>query len=181
MFKKLNITFDKPEYNYGTLISEYGYALYEGQKKFKIGYHFCNDYKEMYNVIPEQYRKYFNLEIMDIYGSVTPHIDNSIKATINFYLQTGNAETVFYDLIDENGSLQIKNNGNGYVFTLNSLKKVSSFIANDNDVYILDTSKPHSVNFPKTNPNGYRTAIILQTKKFTYEQVLDMLKETNSI
>jgi hypothetical protein len=102
-------------------------------------------------------------------------------STINFYIKADNCLTQFYEFKSENlTKTQTENQTNGYLFKLDELETVNSFIAEPNDAYLLDVTKPHSV-IPLQITNTHRSAIALQTNKFTFDEVLEMLKETNNV
>jgi hypothetical protein len=96
-------------------------------------------------------------------------------------MKTGSALTQFYTIKNENAiRKQVKNQTNGYMFDIEDLEPTYSFIAESNQAYLLDGSKPHSVLSSETS-NLDRSAIVLQTDRFTFDDVSQMLKETHSI
>jgi hypothetical protein len=140
-----------------------------------------NTVNTIFNIIPERFRKYFYMNIMEISTQVPAHTDSDISCTINFYMKTGSALTQFYTIKNENAiRKQVKNQTNGYMFDIEDLEPTYSFIAESNQAYLLDGSKPHSVLSSETS-NLDRSAIVLQTDRFTFDDVSQMLKETHSI
>ena len=135
----------------------------------------------IFNIIPERFREYFYMNIMEISTQVPAHTDSDIACTINFYMKTGAALTQFYKIKNEKAiRKQVKNQTNGYMFDIEDLEATYIFVAEPNQAYLLDGSKPHSVLSSET-PNLHRSAIVLQSNKFTFDEVSQMLKETNSI
>jgi hypothetical protein len=135
----------------------------------------------IFNIIPVRFRPYFNMLSMEVNTRIPPHTDSRILSTINFYIKADNCLTQFYEFKSENlTKTQTENQTNGYLFKLDELETVNSFIAKPNDAYLLDVTKPHSV-IPLQITNTHRSAIALQTNKFTFDEVLEMLKETNNV
>jgi hypothetical protein len=79
------------------------------------------------------------------------HVDRGRRCSLNIYTKCNDEETCFYD-----------NLGN----------KISSFVAKENDVWLLDVSKPHSVNF---NSAKIRRGITLSFKHASYAKIKDIL------
>lgn len=135
---------------------------------------------DVYKVIPNQYRKFFGLNLMRINSKVPAHTDSIIKTCINFYIATENCITNFHEpIVEYPKTYQIKNQTDGYMFDENDLKKVDSFIAKPNEAWILNVKKPHSV-VPLGGINE-RKAITLATNVFTFEEVCDMLRKTGNL
>jgi hypothetical protein len=140
----------------------------------------CQDKDTIFGSIPTQFRPYFTMKIMEVNTRIPPHTDSRILSTINFYIKTDNCLTQFYKFKSENPTTrQIENQTNGYLFNVEDLETADSFIAESNDAYLLDVSKPHSV-IPLEITNIHRSAIVLQTNRFAFDEVLEMLKETNN-
>ncbi len=136
---------------------------------------------QIFNVIPEHSRKYFGISIMEVNTYIPPHTDSSILVTINFYIKTNGCTTQFFKFKDTNiTKTQIENQTNGFLFNPNDLDSTDRFVAQDNDVYLLDVSKPHSV-IPQSISPVYRTAICLQSRDCNFDDTVKLLQETNSI
>ena len=75
---------------------------------------------------------------------------------------------------------QVENQTDGYLFKVDELETTDSFIAESNDAYLLNVTSPHSV-IPLELTNIHRSAIVLQTNRFTFDEVLEMLKETDNV
>jgi hypothetical protein len=73
--------------------------------------------------------------------------------------------------------MQIANQTNGKLFRIKNLIPEDSFIANTNEVWLLDVSKPHSV-FPvdENQKNIKRIAISLQSSKYSFSDVKNLIK-----
>lgn len=130
----------------------------------------------MLTIIPTEYRKYFTGSTMKINGPyIPPHTDSYRKVGINFYIKTDNAITRFFEKRSDNiETTQVKGQSEGYVFREIDLELKDTFVANDNEVWILDVSNIHSV----INPNGTeRIAYSLSSNVLSYEQTVNILKD----
>jgi hypothetical protein len=142
-------------------------------------------YNDVLSLIPERYRDKFVVLVMKMTGPIGPHTDSGILSTINIYVNPDNCITKFYDIPEntEIDTIQVKNQTNGKVFNANQLLFYGSFVANTHEAWLLNVTKPHSVSSNKeglpTSVN--RTAISIQSKYYSYEQVQEMLKETGYI
>ena len=144
-----------------------------------------NEEQQLFNIIPERYRSDFVLAVMRINITVPPHTDSNIKGTINFYVDTHMCVTQFWKVTTNNpNTFKIANQTNGSMIDPNHLEKVDSFIAEPSDGYLLNVSQPHSV-YPIVGDhdqfNKERVAVSLQCRKYTFEQMYEMLQETGSI
>lgn len=171
-YYKLKGTFDVPIYEeldhivqYGKYITYYNIKVEEKEKYFKV--------------IPTRYRHDFKMNIMKISGAILPHTDSGITTTINFYFKTGRYLTQFYKCKPSPVTYKVENQTNGNLFRVSDLIPTESFIATPGDAWVLDVTKPHSVQ--PINTQEHRLAITLCTKDYTYNQVLDMLTETGYI
>ena len=131
----------------------------------------------LYKILPKKYWDDFYLTVMTINRDIPPHTDSDIVTTINFYLETDDCETVFYEPITiDLEKIQINNQTNGHIYKKEQLKPIGSFIALPMEVWLLDVKKIHSVETTKKNPK--RKAITLHTKIHDYKTVCNMLKES---
>jgi hypothetical protein len=55
---------------------------------------------KLYKVIPERYRKDFQVTRMSINSLLLPHVDNDFITTINFYYEPGEYRTIFFKAKD---------------------------------------------------------------------------------
>ena len=149
MFKKLNINFLVENYTYGDKIVEYGSLVKNNTFLPKIAYHGANGQCKVLleKLIPKQYHDGFKVAIMDINAQVGPHTDSEILVTINHYIQTNDEVTTFYSFKDNIEIVEGKarNQTNGSVFNLLHLVTYGSYTAKENETWILDVTKPHSV------------------------------------
>ena len=172
MFIKLNKLIYIPEYDIKEHVVSYGN---------KISYAVVSTpLNDIFSLVPERYRKDFVLLIMEISGNVPPHTDSKILSTINIYLKSDNCKTIFYEIVTNSPqTTQVKNQTNGKMFDLNSLKSIGEFVAKNNEAWLLDVSIPHSVTSTGSSIN--RIAVCLQSTKHGIDQVKEMLTETGNI
>lgn len=142
-----------------------------------------NNKKYFYQILPEKYRKDFFISHMHIKlhdkKEIPPHTDSGVKSCINFYINTNNEETQFFSIINNGDTTQITNQTDGYIFNRKMLMLEDYFIAQNNEVYLLDVSKPHAIVSKEMHIN--RNAITLQSTNYFFKDVYNMLLETNSI
>jgi hypothetical protein len=134
----------------GPLLVEYGHV---DKKQFTgIKYYDTRQTNPVWSLIKEKARKYWSLSFMEISGSIMPHTDSNAATVINVYGQTNNGVTRFYQPnvahLDKN---KIKNQTNGNIFKLEQLTEIGSFVAKDNDAWLLDVSKIHAVEMQHNN------------------------------
>ena len=177
MFTKLNYEFSKPIY-----------AIIEELKTFvdlnKKGIHYKKvwspEQEKIYDILPKNVWKDFHMSLMTIDREIPPHTDSDINVSINFYIETDNCRTVYYEpKNDELNLFQIKNQTNGFIYKKEQLKEVGSFVAQPMEVWVLNVKKIHSVESDKEEP--FRKAVTLGTRKHNYESVCEMLKETGCL
>ena len=175
MFTKLEHPFEKPIYAVTNQLKDF-----RGEDGKGIDYKliWTPEAQKIYGVLPERYWPDFHLTIMTIDCIIPPHTDTEIITSINFYLQTEGCTTTFYKpKNDITNTVQIKNQTNGQIFYEDDLVEVDSFVAKDNEVWLLDVSQIHGVK----GEFNLRKAITLGTFIHKYEDVLEMLKETNNV
>jgi hypothetical protein len=79
-------------------------------------------------------------------SDLPPHVHTQELCVINFYKKTQNQKTVFYEGIVKKDDSLFSDAGNSYIpLDKNLLSVVEYFVAEDNDVWILDTRQPHAV------------------------------------
>lgn len=126
-------------------------------------------------LIPEQYRRYFDVCWFEINNDyIPPHIDSDVNAVINIYIQTKNATTTFYEKTNLSKPIRVDNQTDGAVYDPNHLNKISSFIAKPYEVWILNVKNPHSVKC-STNDKNIRSAYCIQTSHFSYDDLKRIL------
>lgn len=186
MFKKLKNNIDVGEYTILEQQMNYGYMVdgkFEGLWYALIG---GPATELMKTVIPVRYRKNFYCSSMKANTEIPPHTDNEIRTTINFYIDPQNCVTQFYKFKSENTpKYTIPSQMYKYVlrgghrFEKSDLEETVSFVAQPNEVYVLDVMQPHGV-----RPLGefkQRTSVALFTPMYDYDLVCKMLAETGNL
>jgi len=175
MFKKLNKNITISEYTKKEDVVSYGNAISYSNVTVPL--------TNVYSLVPERYRNKFVLLIMEICGYIPPHTDSKILTTINVYIDPGNCVTTFYDFKPDSTieSFRVKNQTNGCIFRKDQLNATDSFVANKDEVWLLDVTKPHGVEPLNQESSIKRVALALQTNYFTFDEVQEMLKETGYI
>lgn len=127
------------------------------------------------SIIPKEYQKYFFMTIMKINREIPPHTDSGIKTAINFYIKTDDCLTQFYKFVtDKPKTKQVENQTNGHIYDVKDLDRVASFMAQPNEGWVLNVTKPHAV-IPQFNFKE-RLAVALSTE-LEYDVVCDLLKD----
>lgn len=79
-------------------------------------------------------------------SDLPPHIHTQELCVINFYKRTQKQKTVFYNGVVKKDDKLFDDAGNSYIpLDKNLLSIAEYFVAEDNDVWVLDTRKPHAV------------------------------------
>lgn len=157
-FEKLNFNFKINKFSIENYLVSYPPIEENNKLQFKgLMYNTVSkDNNHLLEIIPEQYRKFFRIVHLKINRNVHPHIDRMVNTSINFYIKPSECKTTFYSFINQYTSRFM-------ALDKNDLKEETSFIANTNDVYILDVSKPHSVTSLSENFSE-RCILCLQTQ-----------------
>ena len=169
-FEKLNIEIDTPSYEIGEKELEYGVNI---DNEFNGLWYSNLKINEQINLIPEKHKSDFYLLFLEANSFILPHSDSGPTAVINFYIETNNCATQFYEIKDGAEPYQIDNQTNGCVYDLEDLIEAESFIAQPGDLYILDVSKVHSV-IPLDNNKINRKAICFSTNSLNFDEVKTM-------
>lgn len=175
MFVKLTNTFEKPLF---TTIE--GLTSFAGIDGKGVGHKkvWSPDSEQFYSVIPKRYWDDFDFTLMTINSRIYPHIDRDYISTINFYLETGGEYVTSFYSEGELANINDLVDYSSGVYDESTLKEVGSFIAKNNEAWLLDVSKIHTVH----NTFGTdRKALSLRTKKYSYIEVYEMLKETCNV
>ena len=183
MFIKLKENIVVGEYNILDEKMNYGYMIDGEFRGLSYAYISGPATELMVNLIPERYRKNFYFSSMIANSEVPPHTDNEIVTTINFYIDPQNCITQFYKFKSQNPTkYRIPSQMHkyflqgGYRFDKNDLDETVSFVAQPNEVYVLDVMQPHGV-----RPLGefkQRTSVTLATPIYDFDLVCKMLRET---
>ena len=130
------------------------------------------------NQVPNQFiiwadeGKYFQS-----YRVIIAFIDNNGKVFLDkdywdYSRTTGKYRNIFLGEKRDNTVRSIRTGE----YELKDLNMGPSFMAQPGDVYLLNTSKPHSVS-PPTDDSILRTAFCLSTNSFTFSEVEEMLAD----
>ena len=166
-FEKLNIKIDTPSYEVGKKELEYGINI---NNKFSGLWYSDLKVNDQIDLIPEKYKSDFYLLFLEANSFILPHSDSGPTAVINFYIETNNCATQFYEIKDNAKPYQIDNQTDGYVYNPDDLIETDSFIAKPGDIYILNVSKVHSV-IPLDNQEINRKAICFSTNTLDFNEL----------
>ena len=166
-FKKLALEIDIPSYEIGERIIEYGMDV---DNKFNGLWYSDLKINEHINAVPKKHQLDFYPLFLEANSYILPHFDSGANAVINFYIETDNCKTQFYEIKNNAKPYQIKNQTNGCIYNLDDLIETESFIAKPGDVYILNVSKVHSV-IPLDSTEINRKAICFSTDSLTFDEV----------
>lgn len=180
-FKKINFTV--PNIDYEPYIDSH--LVSYGKNKLLSYYRLKHEAKKpIIDSLPAELID--NVEILychsgQIEPDVIPHIDNGISVSINCYLDTADAHTIFFEKkknvegmpttgID---SAEISHK-NGLIFNIEELDFICAFKAYPGDSYILDVSKIHAVK--GLNLPSVRKFICIQTSRFSFQDFSSMFQ-----
>jgi hypothetical protein len=107
---------------------------------------------------------------------LAPHRDHNTTAALNFYISAKEDRTVFYKPNDDATSISYRDKEEANLYKLDQLTEIDSFVANINDVYLLDVSNVHSVFKTTQEP---RMFISYLWNHISYEEVLDNIIQSN--
>ncbi len=117
----------------------------------------------------------FYTEIIDT-GVMIPHVDLA-TAVLNYYIESGDAITVFWEIVGQAQTRPLSSNRNGTVehqgtmeFDIKDLRFAEKMCAQDHEAYLLNTGRPHSINKKPSKPN--RKMIRWLWHDVAYEDVL---------
>jgi len=122
--------------------------------------------------IPATIRRYMLASVMVINRPEIPaHIDNEIKLSINFYIETAGATTYYHKIKDgtEASTIRLHNQTNGKILLPECLDTVGEFTAESGDTWALDVTQPHSV---RCKNGSSRAAYCLQSGIISFEDAL---------
>ena len=124
-------------------------------------------------------KKLFNIEPHLIYygeilgpGLLDPHIDHGATVVANFYFDSNDSITTFYEPTENTLSRAYGDMKSGGIFDINTLTAVESFQAKDGESYILDVSKIHGVMSPKV---GTRKFINMQWYNIDFKSICNSI------
>ena len=157
-FKKLDLEIDIPSYEIGKKEIEYGLEI---DNNFTGLWYSNLKLTDKIDFIPKEYKSNFYLLFLEANSYILPHSDSGPTAVINFYIETNNCATQFYEVKDNAEPYQIE---------------TDSFIAQPGDIYILNVNKIHSV-IPLDNQEINRKAICFSTNSLTFNEVERMFNQ----
>jgi hypothetical protein len=175
--KKIDCCFEQLNYKTAkkTLNTRYGEehnGYFKGISYYTVHQHVKDT---VLKIIPEPYKKCFDVFLMIINRTeIPPHIDSNTLVAINMYLKTnGNSVTTFWDnpVKEQTNSTQIENQTDGCILDYKNLVENYSFIAKENETWVLNVKMPHSV---KCEEDNFRIAFTIQSSTISYEQTLKM-------
>lgn len=150
--------------NYGETIN----GVFRGLQYFEIDKSTENKILEM--ILPQKYHEHFDVLLLVINTPyVYPHTDSHVQCVINYYIQTGDATTIFWKCNENTQSYKLTNQTNGSVYNECDLTKQGQFHANNYDVWLLDVKQIHSVIGPSDKT---RIAYCLCSRNLNYNELL---------
>ncbi len=176
-FNKLDIKISIPEFDPSKLSvmqivdvpnrDKYKYTLWEKEIAPPTPLHIFCTTKEFAKKITDQLPKEItDLEIPNVYymrmekphidSTVPPHVDRGRRAAINIYIDCNKEVTEFFEADETNKTLISK----------------GSFVAQPNDVWLLNVSKPHAV---RMKAASLRSGISLSFRKLKAEQISKLI------
>lgn len=169
MFKKLAVTHNliapteiARDYSFG----ECREGTYQGI------YYGGGDEARAWGIIPIEYRYYFSGAWMTIITDyVPPHVDNEMQTGINFYVQTAEAVTSFWNAKTPHRRKRLHCQTDGYLVHEDDVELAGQFKAEPGEVWALNVKAIHSVRSPLKE---LRVAYQLQTR-LPYDEVLAIL------
>ena len=176
-FAKINHQIDINPFDIGREIVFFG-----SHHPFGLRYSEINSSNNHFlDILPFNYKEHFKLQFLEInIPYVPPHIDNDVITSINFYINAKNYKTSFYKIKNNSPkTTRLVNQTNGCFFNQEHIKYQDSFIANDNDIYILDVTKIHDVRKIDFETNNVRTALVISSSTISFEETLDILRKNN--
>jgi len=123
----------------------------------------------MFNIIPS------GIYYCEFTGSdlVTPHRDRGIGVSLNLYLETDSATTIFYKEIEHDTTHESVKYIKPYTPQLENLIETCRFTAQPNDLYLLDVNEIHGIQ--KTTPMPRSMITYRWYPRFSFNQILDSL------
>jgi hypothetical protein len=174
MFKKINFKLTDLDFERlkGSVVTSYGRA-----PRPVLTYYRLKDPEYLKSLMPAEMFSGIpplQVQLAEIIGSghLLPHIDHNISACANYYVETNGSTTYFYNKKPEATGFIYPGRDVANIFSLDDVDKVDEFVAQPNDMYLLNVSKIHSVDSP--NP-GIRKFISWQWVNVPFEQIRDSL------
>jgi hypothetical protein len=112
----------------------------------------------------------FNKSIFFSNSFIDPHIDPARKTALNFYINTCEEITVFYKPLQNNINYTVKHRYKS--FSMNDICEVDRFVARNNSLFLLDTTKIHNV---INMTSGFERTILSCSFAESFDEVYKML------
>lgn len=106
-------------------------------------------------------------------GLVTPHRDKSDCVAMNLYLNTDDATTIFYNEVNADGTYHVVRDYKPYTTSLSSLVETGRFVAQTNDLYLLNVTEIHGIQKTTATP---RTMLTYRWRNHKFNEILNSLK-----
>jgi hypothetical protein len=109
-------------------------------------------------------------------GFLNPHRDHNTNVTLNYYIQSTDDITIFYNDNDNANGFNYGSRTQSNIYNVSELSVSGEFIATTNTAYLLDVSRIHAVIKTSILPRKF---ISYQWKDHTYDEILQDLIEVN--
>lgn len=131
---------------------------------------------ELLAILPEAIRPNFLCSYMVVnHHDLPPHIDNGIRLSLNYYVQTAGATTTFYRFKSADARVERLDNNDpdspSGLYRRQDLEVVGSFTARPHELWALDVSQPHDVIC--VAGAGDREAYCLQSRSVSFAELVD--------
>lgn len=153
---------------------------YYGDNIFCKFVHYKFNYPAIFNHLPSSL---LNKEVPIVSWQVISggkelpaHVDLVRKCALNFYINSNQETTIFYQRKRKGVFLKEKDDKytSNELFLPEWLEPINQFTADNLDVYALDTTVPHSVNM--MNENDERIAVSFSFYNIKFEDVIECFK-----
>ena len=151
MFKKLPLIFTTTEFDWDKLKTQkLREKFYSPERKGGSYFYWLNSYVTIRNLLrPNLFTILPNhISFCEFTGSglVTPHKDKIDSVALNFYLDTDDGITIFYQCINHNvETLNVSKRQLAFTKDLSDLIEIGRFSANKYDCYLLDVNEIHGI------------------------------------
>lgn len=116
--------------------------------------------------------RHFHTSFVNIEATVPPHTDIVDQVNINFYIETGDYRTTFYQSTNNSARFTYADHGDGHAYRMEDLEPMASFIAQPGDVYVLNGKVIHGVSSETPTPRKF---LQVSSRDLEYDQVVDIL------
>lgn len=156
---------------------------YPGPEGGFLTYYWVKDYIKLNQVFPELWKLapdfIFVAEIdggyigPDSKNDMGPHIDYQTETVLNWYQKANECVTYFYEPKPDKKPFKAEQDDTSNLYTLDDVDVVNSFTAKDNDLYLLNVSKIHSV---KVTQPGPRLFLNVSWSTKTFEEISELIR-----